>query len=687
MSTELKILTAFETWRGTARTRYDEAALPTAEELIAAAQDHSELDVGGHYPALLVWAEALKQVRALALTDNTDVIGSHDSLYVPTLAIEPVEYAETEEEYEEILDLEPEPEPEPEPECIDPDLRDYQPHEFRLLDGFSDVYEFPGAGLLARVQDDGSVALEWNLPSYAVGNGLVRLYRVVSDEVEFDRDPDAGEPRAVTVSERWVDRDPLTTAYRHYQVWFHEGTSETHALRSEPRLLAEAAYIRPIDHIDLSVAGSKVKGQWAPLQHTHRVAVFAVKATARRVTRRDEIAVDTQNLQGFRFTPQYKGEEYKFVAERYVLIAGEQRASARSAEFTVYVNAEVLDVPITVDEVFDGFDTRFNISWENPDSGEVRIYRTQEAPTDGLQDRVVEVDQLDSFGLAQRDWANDLERGMSSCTVDWPEDWYSVFLTPVSVVGNQAKVGRSHSRVRVGRITNPTLYERVNNQFLTFGWPEEAHEVTVVFGEPGTGHQIGPRRDELGSNIASIHRQTYEQEGGMRLRLPAAGDIALVPSRVYEGQQIWGDPDVFHYDGLQQFHYEFVPYNGHMGLVVYSDREDQTPRQFTLRMQHGRLPLEPNDGIEVKARRIVGEHPEGPDFLPGINSRRLHPNAVEEFWEVDPSILDDTPQGVFLRLFSRGDHKPGTPVTAVIDPVSGTLSLDQWRAYLKGQSQ
>lgn len=712
MSTELKILEAFESWREFAREKYDEEALPTGEELVAAARDHTELDADGHYPALLVWAEALKQVRALALTDNADVIGINESLYIPTLTVEPWQYVEAEvipeEEDEDVLEWAPEPEfeaevepepvpipapapapaPEPEPEYADPDLRDYQPHEFSVLDGFSDVHEIAGADLLARRQeDDGSVVLEWSLPAYAVGNGLIRLYRVVSDEMEFDQDPDAGEPRAVTVGERWVDRDPLTTAYRQYQVWVHEGTSETNALRSEPRLLGETAYIRPIDHIDLSVAGSKVKGQWAPLQHTHRVAVFAAKSTARRVSRRDEIAVDTQNLQGFRFTPQYKGEEYKFVADRYVLIRGEQRASAPSEEFRVYVNAEVVDVPIVVEEIFDGFDTRFNITWENPDSGEVRIYRTQEAPTDGLQDRVVEVDQLESFGLAQRDWANDLERGMSSCTVDWPEDWYSVFLTPVSVVGNQAKVGRSHSRVRVGGITNPTLYERVNNQFLTFGWPEEAHEVTVVFGEPGTGHQIGPRRDQPGSNIASIHRQAYEQEGGMRLQLPAAGDIALVPSRVYEGQQIWGDPEVLHYDGLEQFRYGFEPYNGHLGLIIYSDREDHIPRQFTLRMQHGRLPLEPNDGVEVKARRIVGQSPEGPDFLPGVNSWRLFPNQVEEFWELDSTLLDTAPQNAFLRLFARGDHTPGTPVTAVIDPVSGTLSLDEWRNYLRGQTQ
>ena len=723
MSIELQILGAFETWRGIAREMYPEEALPTGEELVAAARDHTELDAGGSYPALQVWAEALKHVRALALTENTEVIPHLEELYQPTLTdeVEPVAPAEPEAEYvyaefedvtpEDLVDsprgrhAAPEPQPDPEPELqsepelmpepvpepvtVDPDLRPYEAHEFRMLDGFRDIEVMPGADLRILPTGDGALELEWSLPGWAQNTASFesRLFRIVSDEEEFDKDPDAGELRAVTVGQRWVDHEPLTTAYRLYQVWMYEGTSETSALRGEPTLVGEQAYIRPIDNIELSVAGSVVKGQWAPEDHTHRVAVFAAKASERRTTsRRNEIAVDTRNLQGFRYTPQYKGEEYKFVAHRYVRIHGAQLSSAPSEEFTIYVNAEVVDVPIRVEESSDGFETRFNVNWENPDSGEVWIYRTQEAPVDGLQDRVVEVDQLESFGLAQRDWANDLERGMSSCSVDWPEDWYSVFITPVSVVGNQAKVGRSHSRVRVGEVGNPTLHERVNNQFLTFGWPEEAHEVTAVYGEPGTGHQISPRPEDPGSNIASIHRQAYEQDGGMRLHLPAAGDVALFPSRVYEGQQIWGDPEVLHYDGLRQFTYEFTAQDGRLFLILHSDREDHTHRQFTLRIQQGRLPLEPNDGREIKARRVTRNLREEGDFLPGINSSALYPDRYEEFWELDPADLQ-TPPGAYFRLFVREDHRPGTPVSALLDPNPTTLFVDEWHRYLSGGAQ
>lgn len=722
MSSELQILRAFETWRDVARQIHGEEALPNGEELVAAARDHTELDVDGNYPALQVWADALKNVRALALTENTEVIPYTEGLYqpnfhpvldadlveTPTPEIEDADFEEAVPRYvaettgPRHAAAEPEPEPEPEiefepelplePDVVeqfDVDARDYQPHEFRLLDGFSDAEQIPGADLRVRPTGDGGLELEWSLPSWAqdLHGFRDRIFRVVSNEEEFDKDPEFGEPRAVTVGHRWVDREPLSTAYRLYQVWMHEGSSESAALRSEPKLVGEQPFIRPINNIELSATGSVVKGQWSPDEHTHRVAVFAAKASERRTnSRKNEIAVDTQNLQGFRFSPQNKGVEYKFVAQRYVLIHGEQHASAPSEDFSIYVNAEVVDVPIQVDESDDGFETKFNVNWENPDSGEVRIYRTVNAPTDGLHDRVVEVDQLESFGLPQRDWANDLERGMTSCWVDWPEDWYSVFITPVSVVGGQAKVGRSHSRVRVGDIVNPRLHERVNNQFLTFGWPDEAHEVTAVFGELGAGHEVTPRPDSPGSNIASIHREAYEREGGMRVQLPAAGDVALFPSRVYEGRQIWGDPRVLHYDGVQQFSYVFTVLRGRLSLVIYSDREDTSHRQFTLRIQQGRLPLEPDDGVEIKTRRITTEGSEDADYLPGINSGRLHPDQYTEYWEVDPAVFQE-PQGGLLRVFVREDHQQGTPVTALIDPNPTTLYLDEWRQHMSGTQQ
>ena len=272
MSFEIQVLEAFQTWRDAALQRHPLEALPTGEELVAAARDHTELEPGGEFPALLVWADALKKVRALALTDNTDVIPVSEDLYEPNLdpfpgrtaapeTTEPEqaeEYLEPEEEYaetvvddlwasvatptptpvqEDYLDEESHPaeataeEPElaetwdltqfeepardrdTSPET-DPDERHYQPHEFRMLDGFADVEPIPGANLWLEETAAGAIALNWSLPeeSYSFG-AATRLFRVVSDEVEFELDPELGEPRAVTVGTRWVDTADLTTAY------------------------------------------------------------------------------------------------------------------------------------------------------------------------------------------------------------------------------------------------------------------------------------------------------------------------------------------------------------------------------------------------------------------------------------------------------------------------------------------
>lgn len=733
MSSEYQTLSAFRLWRDVARGIHAVEALPTDEELIAAAQDHTELDPGGRYPALLVWATALKRVRALALTGNTDAIPrpSDASLYQPDLEAqpEPRHYAEFEDVVEPaepateatpepdtsapapepVAAPEPEPVAEPEPAPVAPpeaqetpgaqepqqrtprvkrsrhaagrlekELRHFEPHEFSRVDPFADVVAIPGAEFRVQPTADG-LDLQWEVPD-ADGGPLVRLFRVVSDEVEFELDPDFGEQRAVTIGTHWVDVEELSTAYRMYQVWMHEGSSETQALDSEPQLVGEKWYIRPVEHIDLSVAGSVIKGQWEPEKHTEQVFVYAAPESERRTRHpENEITGGNGSLQGFRFTPDFLGIRYKFVAERYVRIRDRVIASAPSEEFTVAVPAEVVEVDINVTEHSDGFDTRFDVEWARPNSGEVRIYRTRTAPADGLSDRVVEVDQLDSFGLSQRDWANDLERGAGRCRVDWPDEWYSVFLTPVSVVGNQAKVGRSHSLVRVGQVSNARLHERVNNQLLTFGWAEEAHQVTAVFGDRGSARPLSYDPTGPGEAVASIYREAYEEEGGMRIQLPAAGEIALFPSRVYEGREIWGNPVVLNYDGLQRFSYQLQLQDQRLYLAIFAEREDYEYRQLTLRLQSERLPLEPDDGIEIMTRRMGPDGPVEPDFSPGITTTQLAPLGREpvEYWEVDPAVFSQ-PHSSLLRLFFRSEHDPDTPVAALIDPNPNHLELGFW---------
>ncbi|QGU08347.1 hypothetical protein COCCU_12235 [Corynebacterium occultum] len=781
-STEYQILEAFDQWHKAARTIHAVESLPSGQELLAAAQDPSQLEPGTNHPALLVWASALRRARALALIGNLDPIltRSDPRLFEPDMTVvagevqpspevpqqqvyegvvEPmpqhqqwpspqeVHEAEVETEQDANLDqvfppifgtepdipepeyssYQPEPTPEPaspqhqeaqypEPEYFSPQpepavkpaetwipepeyssyqpepqpaetpleghLSSWQPHQFRGLDFFSEVVEVPGAQLNINPTSDGSLELSWSVPD---DGAAVQVYRVLSDESEFARDLQHGEDRAITLKTRWVDSDPLSKAFRVYQVWLYEGSSESAAVQSEPRLVGERYFILPIDNIDLSVAGSVITGQWAPVENTHRVAVFRAPATERRIrSPQNEIVKQERNREGFRFTPEHRGVDYKFVAERFVLIGGNEVASAPSEEFTITMPAEVVEVPIEVTPAGSGVDARFDVRWQQPHSGNVRIYRTENPPADGLQDRVVEVEQLEGFGLPDRDRANFLNQGDTASVVDWPEDWYSLFITSVSVVGNQALVGKSYSWVRCGQVSNAKLHERVSTQLLTFGWPEQAHHVTAVIAEPGVGDLSGQTPGKLDPSVTAIagtiSLENYAEQGGMRIQLNHPGKVLLYPSRTYGGEKIWGEPTTLHYNGLRKFSYKLVA-NGHnrLALAIYSDREIPEYRSFTLVVRNDRLPLEPDDGQPIWTRKNSEGSSNFEQVISTLNLRKKGEPEVE-YWELDPDLFTRYRTG-FLRLFLTDDNTPGAEVNALIDPNPEQLSLDQWMRH------
>src|SRR5699024_4577595 len=157
---------------------------------------------------------------------------------------EPEVMVEIESEEAEVHEpVQQEPEPEPEPDMtpaprprrsskshhfeqtqsapVDDKIRSWRQYDFARLDGFAEVAQVPGGYLHITPNQTGGLDLEWGAPS-SPGSGA-RVFHVVSDEMEFEQDPDLGEYRVSTVGERWVDDEPLTTAYRMYQVWMYEG--------------------------------------------------------------------------------------------------------------------------------------------------------------------------------------------------------------------------------------------------------------------------------------------------------------------------------------------------------------------------------------------------------------------------------------------------------------------------------
>ncbi|WP_075727655.1 hypothetical protein [Corynebacterium aquilae] len=550
------------------------------------------------------------------------------------------------------------------------DLRDYVDTDFARLIMFGDEHAgpLPDSTVDAHIQSDGSVALTWEAPE--APEGSVRLYRVVSEEEEFDQDPDSGEHRATTVGTHWVDEDEFTTALRFYQVWAHEGTSEAAARKSPPRFVGEAWIIQPVGDMTLTVAGREIKGQWSPLEGTSRVAVYAAKERDRRVhSPKNEICLNQANQQGFIFSPPQRGVNWKFVARRIVTLRGFDRYSAMSEVDMIAVPAEVHAVDIHVETTNLGDETLFDVTWDNPSSGEVRIYRTNVAPDDGVTGRTVDVRFLEDFGLPQENWVNDLTRGENSCRVAWPDHWYSIFLTPVTVVGEKCQVGRCYSSVRVGEVTNAALFERVTHQVATFGWPRNALEVAAYFvSEDPYTNQTSEE------HLTTIDRETYDARGGMRLKLNDKGRIKLQPSKYYNNEKILGEPTTLDYQGVTRMKYRIFGRNGHVCIALASLRPEQVERRFTLRIQRGRLPLEAGDGLEVNVRQITHGSPHS-EFLPGLIVDQLGPDNPTTYWEIDPRMLTKAGPNAFLRLFPLDLFDDTGRAIALEDPPVAYLHL------------
>lgn len=558
---------------------------------------------------------------------------------------------------------------------------DFDEDEFTEFDDHEDVVPILGAEVRVRVDEKNRLLVSWSIPDEE--RAPVNLYRVISFDEPFDYNPSEGEQRVVTDGTLWEDTEALTTASRYFQIWVNQGNSVSEAVRSQPRMLREEVYVKPIEHIDLTFDGRQISGQWEPTPGTERVEVYIADATERKLKRQANL-LDTgdSHIQGFRQEPEAEGVEYRVIAVRVIkyenMLTGQiSELKSRTSEVkTIFVPAEVETIsigvqPSMVDE------TSFDVTWTNPLSGEVRIYRTDEPPADGIQNETPELKQLDNFGLPVTGWANNLQRGQESCTVEWPEGWFSLFITPVHVVGEQCKVGQSASYVRVGRIQNPVLHERVHEQLVTFGWPMEASDVVAYMMPAGLGHTFDLGKKPVAE--ASIDRNAYEDYGGLRLKMTAPSDLVLVPSRVYGGKQVEGEPTVIFYRGIEKFKYRIDrDYNHNLILQVASiDRVVTGDLDFTLVYHPNRLPLEPKDGQEVELKKIQGGQLQSAPTLACYYSRLDPVNADGIAWMIDPRYAHSS-QG-FLRLFFRDPQPVNESVRALIDPPVEQLGLFEGR--------
>ncbi|OFT76617.1 hypothetical protein HMPREF3104_04865 [Corynebacterium sp. HMSC30G07] len=602
-------LLALNAWREQALSRgIDKQLLPSAFELGTFLRAKNDPEKWQDKPTLAMWGDSLtKLLQAVATGNFVKGTPLPDLFFKQAAQAQPAPQRPAQPAQPEPEPVKPEPEPaQPEPAKPQPQpARQEQSKPLNLrAEDFAerDVWTHPeplrveGGEVMVRARGDeeGTLEVSWVAPE---SGAKVRIFRLLSrDSIMNDNElePNFGLLRTITAGRLWTDEADMDRAIRSYHVWLNEGDSEIEALRAEPKLVGVGVYVQPVHDLHVTFEDGRIYGSYAEIDGTESVEIFLLDNVHGRVQQFE----NENNLRGFQLTPKSTGRAYVFQARRKVGV----HMSAYSDEQAVDVPAELTQ--ITPQISLDG--DRFTLSWDRPGAGEVRIYRSAEPVADGAAGQLVDADNLGEYGLQVGDWSNRLEpRDATEFATDWKSDAYSMYITAVNVVENQAMIGTTASWVRCGEAHDVRIFERVDEQLITFAWPEHAAGVefftadiyntdNLDFSDPDA-IQNNPSVQHLGR----ISENQYRRRGGYQVNLQVPSLLILMPYRSHQGKTVPGKPTVLNYPGLLKMSYEIVneaPAGAPAQLSVRihaNDRADTFGQSFVLMAQEGTLPIDP----------------------------------------------------------------------------------------------
>lgn len=608
-------------------------------------------------------------------------------------------------------------------------ILDIRLEEFEPFDPFVDEKQLNGQLRIEELdsstgedgaadEDEQPVArrkLTWKEPEDT--QAAVRIYRVyaVENDMGIEQVPPRREeqPRVVTSATTWIDDAPMPTAIRTYHVWVNEGATKEEALRAQPRLLELKSYVQPIRDVEIDYVDRVIRGHWQELPKTSKVEVQVYDV----VNGPYDVVSDEKNIRGFDFEVKETGREYSFRFRRRV----NDHASAYSEAYSCEVPAELSSVGLDVKKDGDGF----RVAWKRPGTGEVRLYRTRDVVDAQALTEPKDLDVLSNVGLTDSSWINsNASSDETEFTVAWPDEWYSMSITSVNVVGSSGLVGETKSWVRCGTPKDVTLYERVEEQVLTFQWPIEATTVAVYTAPKdllGGIDFVEDGKYVVDNNqvhhIRSISKSDYERDGGLKVSLPEQHVVILRPYRTLKGEQVFGKPAKLFYRGINKIKYHIAEEK------LFDDRDEPVLTleaktlvgqnenlAFALCAEEGRFPLviDENDDkkeSDSKKRRQqqvelwrVAENGKLEESSPlislsnsDINSEEDQPRCVARYVIDRSSLQRSTRESTFLRLFLRGEPSEGSPLPVVLDPAPSELCLpalvEQPRAPQPAQAQ
>lgn len=524
------------------------------------------------------------------------------------------------------------------------------------------------------------IGLSWEAP---VDGERVHIYRVTARDDYEPASPDESRLIAVTYDSAATDTAVFTTAKRHVAVWRHRGADDRLARASQADLWAAGTCVLPARNIRITVVDGQVAGTWTVADGVDHVEILRMPeadAVTDNYNLRYRISGEEPkaNLFGFEDHPGPGNWVYRIYA-----CASHNDRPLRSPmiERTVTVAAilpRVTDLQVTSAP---GDPDLYTLSWTKPvlPNAWVEIYRHREPLQAGIESRVLDRDAMNRYGLTEDTLVNqqaiEREGRMVMERVPWPAGVPRIHFTAVTKSGDgrQFQIGDTETRNRAGELTHARLVERVDEQFVTFSWPQGADFVQVY---QGARHAQVDDVSALAC-VVDLSQQKYERLGGAHLPhpLPSSGcSIHLVGVSYQEGRPSRGPVCSIDYPGLARIQYSLERHHppepvkrGLFGrkssvppgpvppsLSVRSDR-DLDELMLALVHHRTRLPLYPGDGEKIL---------EGPVSLRADQKVTLKAQL--------PELLD---RGGFVRLFVIVPEAASEQF-AVLDPPVQQLRCD-----------
>lgn len=498
--------------------------------------------------------------------------------------------------------------------------------------------------------------------------GQTVIYRVVSGEDCSPYKPEAGDLVAVTTGTHVEDDRFMTSAVRAYQVWCHIGSDVHTARHAQPFLLAEGAEVSPVEDFAISEDEGRIIGEWSVFPGTRAVRVYRIplsSVSGAGNDPRNQICTGQPNLTGFVDNDAVRGARYLYRAIAEVVVADAVRLSrTRQQEILVSVVLHGID-DLTID-VGGSHTEQVNLRWTTPPVGQVRIYRLSSPPPAGFDGSELPEAALEPQGFTD---ATRIKHPVTAADpthsqmvgVPWPAAWTRTYMTPVTVLDGQARIGITRVKTRpLPPVTGAEIIERYHTQIARFGWPNGAAAVLAFVGSSS----LTPEEICAGNQPQhEINKRRYERDGGLPFSSPLSSKgctVCLVPVNYSAGEQIRGAITSVQYPGLMRVVYGLqdarVPERSVMEIWLRSEHDVEAPPPLMMLNNPERFPLGTTDGQFVPIK--LGDGQAVPQAVLDRIPKGAHPTGC---------TVDLTEVYGYIRLFLAPTIVSETPI-ALADP-------------------